>query len=213
MVVSVNWAAVMVVAFALSFACGCGRSKDAGADDRPTLVAFGDSLTQGSGVGTHENYPAKLQARLDRLGYRYRVINAGVGGETSFDGLKRVDAIRALRPRIVILAFGANDGLRKTPVEEIRSNLASLISRLRSAGAMVVLAGMELPPVYDAGYRDSFRNMFSELAEEEKVPLTPFLLDGVGGVRALNLSDGLHPNARGYDKVVENVWKALRPLL
>lgn len=207
-----NTTAIMAAALAFSFACSCGRTEKGSRDDRPVLVAFGDSLTQGSGVGKKESYPSKLQARLDRLGYRYRVINAGIGGETTSDGLGRVDAVCALRPRIVILEFGANDGLRKMPVEAIRRNLSSIVRRLRAADAEVVLAGMELPAAYDAAYRASFNAVFPEVARQERVLLTPFLHE-VGGVPALNLSDGLHPNPAGYDKVVDNVWEALRPLL
>jgi len=182
-------------------------------DDRPVIVAFGNSLTAGSGVDPDQNYPAKLQAKIDAAGYRYRVVNAGVSGDTSSQGLNRMQAIHALRPAIAIVEFGANDGLRGLPIETTRRNLAAIIAHLQSAGAKVVLAGMEIPPNYGPQYTSSFRKIFVDLAKQYRVTLIPFFLDGVGGRAELNQDDGIHPTAEGYGVVVENVWKALRPLL
>lgn len=182
-------------------------------DARPLIVAFGDSLTAGAGVEPEKNYPALLQRRIDEAGYHYRVVNAGVSGETSAQGLNRTASIAALRPRIVIVEFGANDGLRGVPVVTIRGNLSEMVARLQSAGATVVLAGMQMPPNYGPRYTESFRRIFPDVAGEHGAVLIPFLLDGVGGRAELNLDDGIHPTSEGYEIVAGNVWKVLEPLL
>ena len=182
-------------------------------DLRPVIVAFGDSLTAGQGIDPSLNYPAKLQAKMDAAGYRYRVVNAGVSGEISAQGLDRVQSIAALHPAVVIVEFGANDGLRGLPAETTRQNLSAIVGRLQSDGAKVVVVGMEIPTNYGAQYTNSFRNIFPRLAKEYHAPLIPFFLDGVGGRPGLNQEDGIHPTAEGYDIVVENVWRVLRPLL
>jgi acyl-CoA thioesterase-1 len=182
-------------------------------DLRPVIVAFGDSLTAGQGVDQSANYPAKLQAKIDAAGCSYKVVNAGISGETSSQGLDRVQSIAALHPAVVIVEFGANDGLRGIPVETTRRNCSAIVSRLQSVGAKVLVAGMEIPPNYGAQYTNSFRNIFPALAKEYHAPLIPFFLEGVGGRPELNQEDGIHPTAEGYDIVVENVWKVLRPLL
>lgn len=183
------------------------------ADNRPTVVAFGNSLTAGLGVETSQNYPAQLQARIDSRGYRYRVVNAGVSGDTSAQGLNRLDAVTRLRPVLVIVEFGANDGLRGVPVEETRRNLEEIIRRLSAAGSKVVLAGMEIPPNYGPEYTRAFHDIYPQLARQERVVLVQFLLQGVGGIPRLNQADGIHPTAEGYAIVTANVWKALEPLL
>jgi acyl-CoA thioesterase-1 len=182
-------------------------------DKRPIIVAFGNSLTAGSGVDPIENYPSKLQARIDAAGYRYRVVNAGVSGDTSSQGLNRIQNVIALRPAIAIVELGANDGLRGLPVEVTHRNLVAIVSRLQSAGAKVLLAGMRMPPNYGPEYTASFRKIFADVAEQCKASLIPFFLEGVGGHPELNQADGIHPTAEGYDVVVENVWKVLEPLL
>jgi acyl-CoA thioesterase-1 len=182
-------------------------------DERPVIAAFGDSLTAGSGVDPAQNYPSQLQAKLDAEGYRYRVVNAGVSGETSSQGLNRAKSVLALEAAIVIIEFGGNDGLRGVPVETTRRNLAAMVSLFRSKGAKVILAGMEMPPNYGPQYTSDFRNMFVSVAKQHQAALVPFFLEGVGGRRELNQDDGIHPTAEGYTIVVENVWKVLRPLL
>jgi len=182
-------------------------------DDRPVIAAFGDSLTAGSGVDPAENYPSRLQAKLDAEGYRYRVVNAGVSGETSSQGLSRAKSVQALNPAIVIIEFGGNDGLRGVPVETTRRNLAAMVSLFRSKGAKVILAGMEIPPNYGPQYTREFHNIFPGVAEEHGAALIPFFLEDVGGHRGLNQDDGIHPTSEGYAIVVENVWKVLKPLL
>ena len=182
-------------------------------DDRPVIVALGDSLTAGRGVDIEASYPSQLQRRLDADGYRYRVVNAGVSGDTSAQGLERLSAVRELRPAIVIVELGANDGLRGLPLETTRQNLDSIIGQLKGDGADVILAGMELPPNYGSLYTGSFRKMFPDLARKHGIALIPFLLQGVAGHPDLNQEDGIHPNAQGYSIVVGNVWAALRPML
>jgi acyl-CoA thioesterase-1 len=182
-------------------------------DDRPVIVAFGDSLTAGRGVDPEQNYPSQLQRKLDAEGYRYRVVNAGVSGDTSAQGLDRLAAIRDLRPSIVIVELGANDGLRGLPVEATRQNLDAIVTQLKADGTVVVLAGMALPPNYGSSYTGAFRSMFPDLARRHRAALVPFLLQEVAGHPELNQDDGIHPTAKGYSIVVENIWAILRPVL
>jgi acyl-CoA thioesterase-1 len=182
-------------------------------DLRPVIVAFGDSLTAGAGVQPSMNYPAKLQAKIDGSGHRYRVVNAGVSGDTSSQGLNRVQSVISLHPAIVIVEFGANDGLRGIPPDATTRNLLAIIGRLQSSGAKVILAGMLVPPNYGPNYANSFRNIFPSVAKKTGAVLLPFFLAGVGGHPELNQEDGIHPTAEGYDIVVKNAWKILKPLL
>ncbi|HZS12615.1 MAG TPA: arylesterase [Nitrospirales bacterium] len=182
-------------------------------DTRPRIVAFGDSLTAGFGVGQDESYPAQLQRRLDRAGYRYRVINAGVSGETTAGGLRRVDWVLKAKPSIVILELGANDGLRGLDPESTRANLDAIIRRLKDAGVTVVLAGMKLPPNYGEAYTRRFADIYVTLARAYRLPFMPFFLNGVGGEASLNLPDGIHPTGEGYRRVVEELMPVLSPLL
>lgn len=182
-------------------------------ESRPRIVAFGDSLTAGLGVRIDESYPAQLQRRLDGLGYHYRVINAGVSGDTTAGGLRRVSWILTSRPELVILELGANDGLRGLPVDESRQNLQQIIRRLREAQVTVILAGMKLPPNYGQGYTTQFEAMYQTLAREHQVPFIPFFLEGVGGASSLNQADGLHPTSEGYTVIVDHLLKVLRPVL
>jgi acyl-CoA thioesterase-1 len=183
------------------------------ADDRPVIVAFGDSLTAGPGVAPESNYPAILQQKLDAAGHRYRVVNLGVSGDTTGGGLARLGDVLALRPRIVVLELGANDGLRGLPVEATGANLERIIQGLQGAGAQVVLAGMTLPPNYGAEYIRGFESVFVDLSQKYKTVRIPFFLEGVAPNPALMLPDGLHPNAAGYRIVANHVMQALAPLL
>jgi acyl-CoA thioesterase-1 len=182
-------------------------------DTRPIIVAFGDSLTAGHGVEPGQSYPDWLQRELDRRGYAYRVVNAGISGDTTTGGLVRISEVTELRPAIVILELGANDGLRGIPVTASQANLDQIIAALQKAGAEVVLAGMTLPPNYGPDYIHSFERMFTTLAARYKLPLIPFLLAGVAGTTRYMQSDGLHPNAEGCRLVAANVLKTLEPLL
>ena|SRR5437867_2206154 len=180
---------------------------------RPVIVALGDSLTAGLGVDVQDNYPSKLQKKLLEGRYRYRVINAGVSGDTTAQGLNRLGSVRELRPEVVIVALGANDGLRGIPLESTGRNLDTIVADLQGDGAKVILAGMLIPPNYGPEYTRTFRELFPDLAKKHRVPLIPFLLEGVAGNMNLNQADGIHPTAQGYDIVAESVWKVLRPLL
>lgn len=190
-----------------------GGASPSTPDTRPRIVAFGDSLTAGLGVPAEESYPAQLQRSLDALGYSYRVVNAGVSGDTTAGGLRRVPWILTNKPDVVILELGANDGLRGLSVDQTRHNLREIIQRLQEAGVGVVLAGMKLPPNYGQDYLARFEGIYPSLAKEYRLPLIPFFLDGVGGSPSLNQADGIHPTAKGYALVVEQVLKILGPLL
>ena len=179
----------------------------------PRVIAFGDSLTAGLGLSPEEAYPARLQERLTSAGYRLRVVNAGVSGETSAGGLRRLDWALEGDVRVLILALGGNDGLRGLPVDQMKDNLSQTIAAAHARGAQVLLAGMEAPPNFGTAYTDEFRGVFAELAAEHDIVFVPFLLEGVAGVPELNQSDGIHPNARGAERVAAHVWSALETML
>ena len=159
------------------------------------------------------SYPDLLQQELDRRGYHYRVVNLGESGDTSQDGLDRLSLVTAEKPQIVILEFGANDGLRGQPVSNTEKNLAQMIEGLRKEGAGVVLAGITLPPNYGPDYIKRFNAVYAKLAARYKLALIPFLLEGVGGHANLMQQDGLHPNAAGTRLVTANVLRVLEPML
>ena len=188
------------------------RGHDAIAADR-VIVALGDSLTAGLGVAPDEAWPALLEARLQQEGLQYRVVNAGVSGDTSAGGVSRLDWVLRNNPEIVIVALGANDGLRGQPVTALRSNLVTIVDRLKQRKVKVLLAGMRLPPNYGAPYTRDFAAVFADVARQTGVPLVPFLLDGVAANASLNLADGIHPNAAGHRIIAERLWPHLRPLL
>jgi acyl-CoA thioesterase-1 len=177
------------------------------------VVAFGDSLTAGQGVAVDEAYPALLEARLRREGYAYRVVNAGVSGDTSAGGRRRVDWVLRTRPDVVIVALGANDGLRGLSVDGLRDNLEAIVGRFRDAGTRVLLVGMRVPPNYGDDYARAFAAVFPAVARRTGVPLVPFLLDGVAGDPRLNQPDGIHPTADGQRVMADRLWPFLRPLL
>ena len=196
-------AALVLVAF---------LATPAGAQER-VIVAFGDSLTAGLGVPAAQAYPALLAARLRAEGYPYRVVNAGVSGDTTAGGLRRVDWALRLGPEVVILELGANDALRGQDLNSVRSNLDQLVERFQSAGVQVLIAGMRLPPNYGAGYGAAFQRLYEEVARKRGAALMPFFLDGVAGDPRLNQPDGVHPTAEGYRLIVDRLWPYLRPLL
>jgi acyl-CoA thioesterase-1 len=185
----------------------------ASAAEERVIVAFGDSLTAGLGVPTGQTYPARLGERLKQEGYDYRVVNAGVSGDTTAGGLRRVDWALRLKPEIVILELGVNDALRGQKLAAVRGNLEQLVARFQAAGARVLIAGMRLPPNYSDRYAEDFHRLFAEVARARRAPLMPFFLDGVGAVPELNQADGIHPTAEGYAIVVERLWPYLLPLL
>ena len=177
------------------------------------IVAFGDSLTAGLGVTPDDSYPAQLQGKLRAEGYSYRVVNAGVSGDTTAGGLRRVDWALKNKPDIVIVALGANDALRGQDLGSVRSNLDGIVARFQKAGVRVLLAGMEVPPNYGAGYTADFRRVYIEVARKRGAALMPFLLDGVAGNPRLNQADGIHPTAEGYRIVVDHLWPYIEPML
>jgi acyl-CoA thioesterase-1 len=178
----------------------------------PVVVALGDSLTAGLGVAAYEAYPARLEARLRREGYAYRVVNAGVSGDTTAGGLRRVAWVLRAHPAVVLVALGANDGLRGQPPPAIRANLEEIVRRLRAAGAGVLLAGMRAPSNYGAEYTRAFAALFPAVAREAGVAFVPFPLEVITD-RRLVQADGLHPNAAGHQAIADRLWPHLRPLL
>lgn len=198
------------VAMALAVLC---LAPAASAQGERVIVAFGDSLTAGYGVAPEEAYPALLAARLRHEGYRYHVVNAGVSGDTTAGGLRRVDWALKARPEIVLLELGANDALRGLDLGQVRANLDGIVTRFEAAGARVLLLGMRLPPNYGARYAGEFARIYDEIARRRKLALMPFFLDGVGAVAALNQPDGIHPTAEGYRIIVDRLWPHLQPLL
>ena len=176
-------------------------------------MALGDSLTIGLGLLESESYPSILQTYLDRDGYAFEIVNAGVSGDTSAGGLRRVDWALEGEVRVLILALGANDALRGLSVADMKQNLTAIINRAREKNIVVILAGMEAPPNYGPEYVQSFRMAFREVAGRERVLLIPFLLDKVGGVSTLNQADGIHPNAEGARMIAETVWPVLRSVI
>lgn len=180
---------------------------------KPVIVCFGDSLTAGQGLDAGQTYPEALQRELDKRGYRYRVENLGASGDTTQDGLARVPLVLAEKPAMVVLEFGANDGLRGQPVAIAESNLSKMIERLQAARVRVVLAGITLPPNYGPEYIKRFDAMYPRLAAKYKLKLIPFLLAGVAGNGRLMQRDGLHPTAEGAQIVAGTVRQAIEGLL
>lgn len=174
-----------------------------------TIVAFGDSLTAGYGVPETEAYPAQLQRKLRQAGYPWTIINAGISGETSTGALARVDWVLKLKPDIVILETGANDGLRGQDPDRMHKNIDRIVSSLQAKGVVVVLAGMRMLTNLGPSYVSKFTAVYPRVAKERKVILVPFFLDKVAGKESLNLPDGVHPTGKGYALVAENVYPYL----
>ncbi len=179
----------------------------------PVILAFGDSLTAGFGVPDAESYPARLQNILIENGYTHKVVNAGVSGDTTAGGVRRIKWLMKNNPEIVILELGANDGLRGLSLQEMGSNLEKIIIICEESGAKVLLTGMKAPPNYGEEYTVEFEKTFFRLAEKYKLPLVPFFLEDVAGVREHTQSDGIHPLGSGYKIVAQTIWKYLKPLM
>jgi acyl-CoA thioesterase-1 len=188
-------------------------TPDAREAGRPKIVALGDSLTAGLGLAESQAYPALLQKKLDEDGYPFEVVNAGVSGDTSAGGVRRLDWALEGNVRVLILALGANDGLRGLPVDAMKKNLEDIIERAKARNIVVVLAGMEAPPNYGPDYTATFRRAYQELAREHELVFLPFLLENVAGNPVLNQGDGIHPNARGAEIIADGMWKVIRPVL
>ena len=215
-----------VAALTLASAPGCGGSSEpsaaagsvrpapAPADPaRPRIVFLGDSLTAGLGLPPDESYPSLIQARLDQAGQAFEVVNAGVSGDTSAGGLRRLQWSLEGEVAVLIVALGGNDALRGLPPAELKKNLAAIIEGAKPQVRAILLVGMEAPPNNGPEYTAAFRQVYRDLAREHDVRLVPFLLDKVGGVAALNQADGIHPNARGAQIVADTIWSALTPIL
>ncbi len=177
------------------------------------IVVIGDSLTEGFGVAKDKAWPALLESKLNADGKSYEVVNAGISGSTSASAVSRVNWQLKQKPDFILLALGANDGLRGLPVENMEKNLSAAIQKTKSAGVKVILIGMRVPPNYGKDYEKKFAEAFQNVARQNKVPLVPFLLDKVGGRADLNLSDGIHPNEKGHEVMAETVFKAIKPHL
>ena len=179
------------------------------------VVIFGDSITAGYGVDAAEAYPSLLQQKIDSEGLRYLIVNAGVSGDTTSGGLRRVDWILRQPADVFVLALGGNDGLRGVAPALTRSNLTAILSRVQTRYPKVrlVLAGMQMPPNMGADYTEEFRALFPQVAKDQGTALIPFLLEGIGGKPEFNQPDLIHPTPIGHQKVAENVWQILKPLL
>ena len=215
----------VIVAFL--FVLGCNDSKapanptndTANSTDsaakKKTIVFFGNSLTAGYGLTPSEAFPAIIQNKIDSLGLPYKVINAGVSGETSTGGNGRIDWILKQPLDVFVLELGANDGLRGIPLSQTRESLQSIIDKVKAKNpeAKMVLAGMQIPPNMGITYTSEFRDIYPGLAMKNGMKLIPFLLEGVGGEAKFNQQDGIHPTAEGHRIVAENIWKELKPML
>jgi len=219
------------IAIGLTLACvSCGQSGDAIAESprsstshaaqtqpastiAPRIVFLGDSLTAGYGLAKEQSVPSLIESHLRTEGYPYEVVNAGVSGDTSAGGLSRLDWSLDGDVRVLVLELGANDGLRGLPVENLKRNLAEVITRAQSRGIKVVLTGMEAPPNFGAAYTSEFRRVYRELSKEHDVTFVPFYLEGVAGIPSLNIADGMHPNPEGARIIERTIWRALEPLL
>ncbi len=184
-------------------------------ETKKTIVFFGNSLAAGYGVAPEEAFAGLIASRVDSLGLPYKVINAGLSGETTAGGEARIDWILRQTVDVLILELGGNDGLRGIKPEASYTNLQSIIDKTKAKypDVQIIIAGMEAPPNMGGDFTSKFRAIFPKLAKENDAKLIPFLLDGVGGIPTLNLADGIHPNPKGHLIVAENVWGILGPML
>lgn len=201
------WVIPLVIAFSAVSVPGAG--------ERVRVLFLGDSITAGYGIDKDEAFPALIQARVDSLGWPVDAVNAGLSGETSSGGLRRIDWLLKRKVDVLVLELGANDGLRGIDPDLTERNLLEIVARTRKAhpDAEVVIAGMQVPTNLGKDYTERFRTMFPKIAEETGSYLIPFLLEGVGGVPELNLPDGKHPTAEGHVILAENVWGVLEGVL
>ena len=222
---------LLVGVLVISMLTGCGNNGEktndatkqkreqlpgeAGKEKAKTIVFFGNSLTAGYGVDPSEAFPSLVQEKIDALELPYKVINAGLSGETTAGGKSRIDWILRQPVDIFVLELGGNDGLRGIPISETSKNLQAIINRVKEKypHVKIILAGMQVPPNMGRNYATAFRVVFQQLAANNQVELIPFLLENVGGINSLNQGDGIHPNPEGHKLVAENVWKVLRGLL
>lgn len=206
----VVWALLLVACLSL---VGARSAAIGGRPAEVRIVFLGDSLTAGHGLGEDEAFPALVGQRLEREGLAVRVVNAGVSGDTTAGGLRRLDWLLHQRPDVVVVGLGGNDGLRGLAPEDTEKNLRLIVERAQDSGARVLLLGMLLPPNYGPRYTSDFAAIYPDVAEDLDVPLVPFLLEGVGGRPELNQGDGIHPNAEGQRKVAETLYPFVEPLV
>jgi acyl-CoA thioesterase-1 len=188
----------------------------AAAAPAPKIVLFlGNSITAGYGLDPAQAFPARIQEKIDAKGWNFKVVNAGQSGDTSAGGLSRLDWLLRNRIDVLVLELGANDGLRGVPAEVTKKNLQSIIDRTKEKypKAKIVIAGMKVPPNLGRDYGRQFESIFPDLAKKNGAALVPFILESIGGVRELNLPDGIHPTTKGHEIVATNVWKVLEPVL
>lgn len=214
---------------ALSLAAGCSSSPapDAGSGQpapsataapqptpaaRPRIVFLGDSLTAGLGLPQSQAFPSLIGEKMRDEGFQAEVVNAGISGDTAAGGRRRLDWALDGDVRVLVVALGANDGLRGNPVSAMKADLEAIVRAAKARGITVLLLGMEAPPNFGPEYTVEFRKAFRDLADQEDVTFVPFFLNGVAGVPALNQSDGLHPNSQGAARIADAVWDALEPL-
>jgi acyl-CoA thioesterase I len=183
------------------------------ASGSPRIVVLGDSLTAGLGIPRDEAYPAILQRKLKNAGMALEVVNAGISGDTTADGLRRASWALEGDVRLLILALGANDGLRGLPTTQMQANLQNIIHRARQRAIPVLLVGMEAPPNFGEQYAAAFRQVFQDLARENKVTFVPFLLEGVAGVPDLNQPDGVHPTSAGAARIADHLWPVVKTMI
>ncbi|MBO0931418.1 arylesterase [Fibrella aquatilis] len=223
----------LVVLASVSLCLSCGAKKDTAKTEgvsvdsstgsatatstrKKTIVFFGNSLAAGYGLdNTADAFPNRIGARIDSLGLPYRVVNAGLSGETTAGGRSRIGWILRQPCDIFVLELGGNDGLRGIPLKSSRANLQAIIDtvRLKNPATQIVIAGMQIPPNLGKAYTTEFRGIFKELATKNKAVLIPFLLENVGGIPRLNQPDGIHPNVQGHRIVTENVWRVIEQML
>jgi len=205
-----NNAIIHVVICSCLILAACGQEEPPSAPPEiqfsGTIVAMGDSLTEGLGVPEEKTYPALLQKALRDKGYDYRVVNAGISGETSSGARSRMDWVLRMKPDIIILETGANDGLRGLDPELIRRNIREMVDAFTAEGIVVVLAGMKIFPNLGPAYSKTFADVYTNVGGDKDVILIPFFLEGVAGVPKMNQPDGIHPTADGYARVVENIF-------
>jgi acyl-CoA thioesterase-1 len=202
------------IAFVACLCLGPLGSAHAAVAAPGTILVLGDSLSAGYGIRVEQGWVTLLQGRLKKEGYEYRVVNASVTGETTGGALARLPrALEIQRPAIVIVELGGNDGLRGLPIADVRRNFESILRLAQQAGAKTLLVAMRIPPNYGPAYTQAFHDLYGELAARQKVPLVPFFMEKVALDDALMQDDGIHPNAQGQPKLLEQVWPMLTPLL
>ncbi len=204
-----------LITFPCALAVFFGTLLSAGAPAPKIVLFLGDSLTAGYGIEPAQTFPALIQANIDARRWHFKVINAGQSGDTSAGGLSRLGWLLKNRVDVLVLELGANDGLRGLSIDVTRKNLQAIIdrSRTRFPQLKIVVAGMKVPPNMGRDFESRFEAMFRELARKNNAALIPFILEGVGGVRELNLPDGIHPTAAGHRIVADRVWRVLEPIL